>query len=453
MADPRSCCPLVWSFVPAATLPHGTMTLQTMESYLMAPMAATEQSQGGFASGLAPYSAANYHQWAWPVEGPWQNLNEQAPHQLPMETTRGAQDRQAYSFRYFEIPQDVLEDRTQAAPPTIHAGMSPPLSGMSPPLSIAKSRTNALRRRRPQAYPEMKSQMDISFNSGELGCNSDVRSEETHAQEVAAELLRQLRTGADAQWAALQRFQHLAFASKASCRAAQLALVDASCSDAVLLASSLQGHVRRATQNKHANYVAQKVVEVLPMARVAFVVDELQGVAHEVARHNFGCRLLCRILEHLSPNDQATQKLLEELLENVEELCCDAYGGYVVRHILEFGLPEHKHRVLAAILPNAARYAKHQLGSHVVEGALKFCSSDDQRDIAKALLADRDFAALASSQFGRHVVRALLTLPGSLHQDVEDALWQAEVQLQRSRFGKGVLQLLYAGSARSTTCH
>jgi len=62
---------------------------------------------------------------------------------------------------------------------------------------------------------------------------------------------------AEAQWSVLARFQHLAFANQMSSRAAQLALENASASNAALLASSFQGHVRRAAQSKHANYVVE----------------------------------------------------------------------------------------------------------------------------------------------------------------------------------------------------
>jgi len=255
-------------------------------------------------------------------------------------------------------------------------------------------------------------------------------------------LLKQLQAGGEAQWTALSQFQHLAFASQVSSRAAQLALQNATGNHATLLASGLQGHVRRAAQSKHANYVLQKIIEVMPMARAGFVVEELLGVAHETACHRFGCRLLCRILEHLSPDDWATLNLLDELLLNVEELCSHTFGSYVVRHILEFGLPEHRHRIARALLPHVAWHAKHRLASHVVEAALKTCSAEDQRALAEVLVEEKHIAGLATHQFGRHVVRALLMLPGNIKNEAEHALKQVEGQIKHSRFGKSILQTL-----------
>merc|ERR1712070_65496 len=112
-----------------------------------------------------------------------------------------------------------------------------------------------------------------------------------------------------------------AFSSKVSCLAAQLALQEASAHHKALLASGLRGQVRRAAQSKHANYVIQKIVELLPISGVSFVVGELLGFGYETARHRFGCRLLLRILEHMSPGDEVTSSLIDDVLTNAEELC------------------------------------------------------------------------------------------------------------------------------------
>jgi hypothetical protein len=265
---------------------------------------------------------------------------------------------------------------------------------------------------------------------------------------VADTLLRQLEAGGEEQWFAMSQFQHLAFSTQASSLAAQIVLKEASGHDAALLASSMQGHVRRASKSKHANYVVQKMVEVMPMAHTSFVAEELLGVAYETACHRFGCRLLCRILEHWSQSDRATLALLEELLVNAEELCSHTFGSYVIRHILEFGLPQHKHCVAAALLPQAAWLAKHKMASHVVEAALTSCSFEDQQTLAEVLLANQNIASLSTNQFGRHVVRVLCALPASKEQ-AEQALREVEDQIKFSRFGKKHLQSLPAKPVRA----
>jgi len=132
--------------------------------------------------------------------------------------------------------------------------------------------------------------------------------------------------------------------------------------------------VRHAVQSKHANYVVQKIVEIMPMKQAAFVAEELTGFGQEASKHAFGCRVICRILEHYSPSDCATSALLEDIAgRNLSEMCSHSYGSYVVRHILDFAGPEHKRLVAQALLPDVAGHSSHRLGSHVVEAALRCC--------------------------------------------------------------------------------
>jgi len=377
-----------------------SMTAQPMQMYWMSPMTAPfAPSEAGFAP-MGPYCVPGAGQWSWPVEG----LDGQAPHQLPIQQ------------------MSPLFEAVESCGRSLHQG-----------------RPQATACQRPWAQTACEHEQDTNSES-------QSEAEATWSRDLADEMLMQLKTGVDTQ-ELVQRFQHWAFSTKVSSRAAQLVLQDASANHAMLLASSLQGHVLRAAQSKHANHVVQKIVEVLPIARVAFIVEELYGFGYETARHRFGCRLLCRILEHLSPGDEASCRLVDDVLAKVHELCSHVFGSYVIRHVLEFGLPEHKHRVAVALLPYVGWCAKHRLGSHVVEAAVKSCAPEDRRALATKLLADQDIAALAMNQFGRHVVRALLAMPGPLKDETEDALVRVKEQLKHSRFGRGVLHKVHAGSA------
>merc|ERR1711976_733001 len=100
-----------------------------------------------------------------------------------------------------------------------------------------------------------------------------------------------------------------------------------------------------------------------------------------------------------------------------------------------------------ALVPHAGWYAKHKLGSHVVEAAIRSCAPEDQQALAATLLAGQDVAILAMNQFGRHVVRALLATPGVVKADTENALIRVKDQLRHSRFGRGVLHRLHTGNA------
>merc|ERR1712216_840036 len=125
------------------------------------------------------------------------------------------------------------------------------------------------------------------------------------------------------------------------------------------------------------------------------------------------------------------------------------YGSFVVRHLLEFGLPQHKHRVVSALRTNIVGFSKHKFGSHVVEAALKHADLEDQKLLARGLLSAKDqLMMLAANQFGRHVVRALLSLPDGLKEEALKVLRPMEDQLKASRYGKSVFQAVRVSISR-----
>jgi hypothetical protein len=271
------------------------------------------------------------------------------------------------------------------------------------------------------------------------------------AQEIANCLKQQLQSGGTARQAALADFEKLAFTSQTSSRAAQMVLKEASevsTTDAADLVKVFHGHVWNAIQSKHANYVVQQITEIMPVGHASFIVEELKGFGSQAMRHRFGCRVLCRILEHLASEDMHALELMEEILsDDMHELCRHPYGSYVVRHLLEFGLPEHKHRVALALGSDLIEFSKNEFGSHVVESALRHCSPEDHRRLARQLLCNQQqLLAVAGNRYGRYVVRALLVMPGEMKREAVEVLSPLQQQLKSSRYGKSALQALRAAS-------
>jgi hypothetical protein len=227
-----------------------------------------------------------------------------------------------------------------------------------------------------------------------------------HVALSAQNLLSILRLGRIPE--ALKRFDDMAFQDSASSRAAQQAFETATIPEQLSLAWALSGKVLSASQNKFANYVLQKIIEVMPLARIGFVVSELTGHGFETARHRIGCRIICRLLEHAMLTEESIAKLLDEVLVGVETLCTHDFGRHVVIHFLEHGLPCHCEHIFIAIRANLSRHTFHRKTSHIVEAALKRCASAHQQVLVDSLLADEKLLELASGQSSRHVMASLL---------------------------------------------
>merc|ERR1719443_539459 len=195
----------------------------------------------------------------------------------------------------------------------------------------------------------------------------------------------------------------------------------------------------------HANYVVQKIVEVMTPAKASFVIEELLGSAVQTSQHRYGCRVICRLLEHF-PHEQ-TDEIINEVLLEVSALNRHSYGNYVVRHILEHGTDAQKDAVVNALLVDPLGFACHRTGSSVVEQALLHASPGGKEALGWALLACGEAAArLACSRYGSYVARALLARPGAEAGEAHSLFVRLSSRLRESKYGKRVLSEMSAAA-------
>eukprot|EP00747_Dinoflagellata_sp_TGD_P161920 gnl/TRDRNA2_/TRDRNA2_178959_c0_seq1.p1 gnl/TRDRNA2_/TRDRNA2_178959_c0~~gnl/TRDRNA2_/TRDRNA2_178959_c0_seq1.p1 ORF type:complete len:434 (+),score=85.96 gnl/TRDRNA2_/TRDRNA2_178959_c0_seq1:86-1387(+) len=266
--------------------------------------------------------------------------------------------------------------------------------------------------------------------------------------ESIAELTEQLEAGGEARSDALAALagsiQSLAF-DAAGCRLVQTALKEAGQQQACDFLAELAGQARACCSSPHANYVIQKAIEVLPTSLAATIAEELLGSGYEVARHRFGCRVLCRLVEHHCSDcmDGATARLIDEILQSAAELICHNYGHHVINAVLEHGSSAQRQKVAVVLRANAAHNAKNRHASFVCETLLTVCTASEKAALADELIfGPGGLVALAGHQFGIYVVRAVLKLPGDRSRVAQQQLLDAALQLRTSKYGRRVLEEL-----------
>lgn len=234
----------------------------------------------------------------------------------------------------------------------------------------------------------------------------------------------------------------LAFDPK-GCREVQRLLAEASQEFATALALELKGHVREAVESPHANHVVQRIVECLPATVCSFVPEELVGFGEAVARHRYGCRVLCRLAEadHHAERSAASAALLQEVILSTENLCRNEFGKHVLNSILEHSTDEHRSQVVLAICPKLLSHATHRAASYVVERTLEHARRADQEMLVEMLLsAPEGLVTLAKSQAGCHVIRGMMKYTRWCRPRIEELLWEAAPQLGNAKYGKLLLQ-------------
>jgi hypothetical protein len=233
----------------------------------------------------------------------------------------------------------------------------------------------------------------------------------------------------------------MAFEDTNTSYAAQAALETASVDEQVVLVNGLRGHIRQAMEHKHANFVVQKAVQVMTGDRIGFIPEELEENGCAMAKHKYKCRLIERMLEHMSLEHPRVKALLAEVLDGADELCFHTFGGFTLSHFLEHGLPENRHHIAGVLLKDRSikgrrflvELALQRIGSTIVENALRFCSSKDCQALAKQLQADdRDFLDLATGRYGSHIVATMInsTVMAGDKEQVRTNTLQKLVQLK-----------------------
>lgn len=225
------------------------------------------------------------------------------------------------------------------------------------------------------------------------------------------------------------------------CRVVQLALQKVDQKDAARICFELHGCVRRAIASPYGNYVIQKVIEIMPSSVSCFVSEEFLGVGAEMSRHRFGCRILCRLLEHASTEPQ-TVRLINETLAEASSLSRHYFGHHVIESVLEHGLADQKHLVAVALKAEIIGHATDSVATYVIESALRNCSAQDAQALSAALCADKVLLlSLAMHKSGLHVVRALLKYSDASSY-IQGLLCEESRLLQADPYGSRILHQL-----------
>lgn len=270
---------------------------------------------------------------------------------------------------------------------------------------------------------------------------------------------RRLEAGSDA-WKNLLEAVHgrvLVLAFDASgCRLVQDALESSPQDVGVSLAGELRGHILRAIDSPHANFVLQKVVDVLPAAQITFVIDEIVGAGVVTARHRNGCRVLSRIFEHCGEDNvveainegsadaaagevkgnSRVSMIMDEVLQEAAALSRHPLGHFVIEAILQHGTVDQRAKIAGSLCGRLTKNAKNRSASYIVERALQLCGPIERDTMVKELLSNEsDLLLLAQCRFGRYVVKTVASLDNVDGQRARSILQAASKELRANKYG------------------
>jgi len=229
------------------------------------------------------------------------------------------------------------------------------------------------------------------------------------------------------------------------CRLVQAALEATDRHTAAELAGGLRGCVAKAVQSRHANFVIQLIIKVLTPQEVPFVIEELAEATLDLARHEYGCRVYCRLIEHAA-SDPGARWLIDELLVEAEELVRQRYGHHVAECIVEHGLPHQKQQVVSTLRRNLARHLRNRNAVYVIEKGMQFCGDEERKALALDILKQdsADVASLLAGPSCFVLAQAFARQGGAVAQRFQALLEQPMVRskISSTRLGHRLLKQL-----------
>ena len=181
---------------------------------------------------------------------------------------------------------------------------------------------------------------------------------------------------------------------KYGCRVVQKFLETLHEEDRQDFVTELLDKVIECIEDANGNHVIQKVVENMPKSsHISAVIEAVAKRAEEMALHQYGCRILQRLLENVDLD--RLSGVLDPIVEATPRLSKDKHANYVTQCILERGRLEDKTKILKLITANVLEFAKNKVSSNVVEKCFEI--STDGPDASK-LVEER--TALMSAVLG-----------------------------------------------------
>ncbi|KAK3682629.1 armadillo-type protein [Podospora appendiculata] len=217
-----------------------------------------------------------------------------------------------------------------------------------------------------------------------------------------------------------------------SCRVVQKALEHVLTEQRAELVKELEPQILDVVKCPNGNHVVQKVIEQLKSdPRIGFIVACFKGRVHELGNHQYGCRVMQRLLEHGSESDVAA--ITNELHNCAGSMVTDQYGNYVTQHVIKHGKPEDRLKMITLVTNQVLYFSRHKFASNVVEKCIDRGTEEQRRRITELLtMPDGDgnssLVSLMKDQYANYVLQTLL-------MKLEGQDKQSLVELMKPEFG------------------
>ena len=166
--------------------------------------------------------------------------------------------------------------------------------------------------------------------------------------------------------------------------------------------------------------------------------EELTGHIYLVAKDQYGCRLLQRMLDENKP--LVVDMTFNECFEHMNELMTDPFGNYLCQKLIEHSSEEQRFQIIAKVAPDLVAISLNMHGTRAVQKLVESIRTPAEVDLVVGALRS-SVVTLIKDLNGNHVIqRCLHHLNSKDNQFIYDAVSRCCVSVATHKHGCCVLQ-------------
>jgi len=174
-----------------------------------------------------------------------------------------------------------------------------------------------------------------------------------------------------------------------------------------LMRSIVGPYVFELSMDARANYVIQKLINVIPPDSSSFLYQPLFDNFVQVANNSFGLLVLKQMMARVEQKELLKNRVVELTCLNFEKLIQNPYGNYAIQHIVEY-YPKDSLMIMNKILTKIIPYSSQKISSNVIEKCLTVCDSQFRKRVVEEILKNGRLGDLMKNKYGNFVTLQLL---------------------------------------------
>lgn len=180
-----------------------------------------------------------------------------------------------------------------------------------------------------------------------------------------------------------------------------------------LMKTIMSPYVFELSMDPRANYVIQKLINIIPIDSSNFLYQPLFDNFVQVANNSFGLLVLKQMMAKVEQKEALKNKVVELTSINFEKLIQNPYGNYAIQHIVEY-YPKESLLIMNKIVTKIIPYSSQKISSNVIEKCLTVCDSQFRKRVVDEILKNGRLGDLMKNKYGNFVTLQLLATSATI---------------------------------------